>query len=245
MSFWITSRPPARVAVVARPGWLNFSFAVRLTPAMNADTSGRSASVEIIGGGAVQRLLGQSRLHDVEPLVQIHHQPMQAVGAALPRLHHRRDGGGIEADRLSPLRQRREQLVEPPGETVGACGEHRRRHHAHVVRDAREDPRGAGHATRASHHARAGDDAVEIGIVDAAGDALTLQRRRALLGMLGMRQRHLQQREGVFQAVIGRERRVEAHRGLQFALADRVQYLGFHLGPLFSVWRHPIGTRRT
>ena len=39
--------PSARVAVVARPGWTNFSFAVRLSPAMKAGTKGRSASARL------------------------------------------------------------------------------------------------------------------------------------------------------------------------------------------------------
>ena len=96
MSFWITSRPPERVAVVARPGWANFSFAVRLSPVMKARTSGRSASAQAVDGGAVQRLLGHRRLQTVESLVQVHHQPMQAVCIVMPRLHHRRDSVGIE-----------------------------------------------------------------------------------------------------------------------------------------------------
>jgi hypothetical protein len=69
---------------------------------------------------------------------------------------------------------------------------------------------------------------VEIGIVDAAFDALALQRRRRLVRMVGMGQRHLQQGEDVFHAVIGRQRRIERGRGLQFLRADRGQNLGLH-----------------
>ena len=82
---------------------------------------------EIVGGGAVQRLLGQRRLHGIEPLMQIHHQAMQAVGPVMPGLHHCRNGVGIDQI-VVRLGQRAKQSIEPRGEPVRLGGEHGRGH---------------------------------------------------------------------------------------------------------------------
>ena len=130
--------------------------------------------VEVVGGGAVEGFFGEVGLQGVELLVQVHHQPVQAVGVAMAGAHHRRGGGGIEQV-VCCGRQGLQQLFQPCGEAGGFGCEHRGGHQAHVFGDAGEDPGGAGDTAGFADHARRRDDAVEIGIVDAAGDALLLQ----------------------------------------------------------------------
>ena len=111
--------------------------------------------------------------------------------------------------------QRGEQGLEPsPRSRLGFVASTgaaiRRRSSAMRASDPRRPRHAAGFPHPCAHSATG---AVEIRIVDAAGDALALQRRRrSASGMLGVIERHLQQRENVFEPVIGRQRGVERRR---------------------------------
>ena len=132
------------------------------------------------------------------------------------------------------------QMLQPCSEFVRIGVKRGRRHKPHIGGDARQDLSGALHTAGFPHPARRGDGAIEIRIIDSAGVALPLQRRRRMLRMLGVVQSHLQKRKQVFHSVIGGKRGVERRRRLQFALADRGQNLGLHrryLGCIKVVWR--------
>ena len=203
----------------------------QLRGAIDAGHEGRDQRAirrrQIVGRCPVQRFLGQHRLHGIELLVQIHHQAMQAVRAVVPGVHHCGDRVGI--DQVVGRRwQRAKQDIDPRGEPVRLRGGYGRSHRAYVVGDARDDPGGTGQPTEYSMQTCSGHNGVEVRIVDAAGNAFSLQGGGRLVWMRGMRECHLQQGEGELYPIIRCQRLVQRRRGLQAGLPDRGQDLRHH-----------------
>ncbi len=202
---------------------------------------------QAVDRGAVQGFLRQRHLLRVQRFVQVHHELVQAVGAAVPQAGHRGERAGVQQVVLGG-RHGFQQRVEPggdvgvPGGVPGGApgGQHRRGHHPQVGGDARQQPRGARHEVARALAAGGGDHGVELKVVDAAGDALALQVVGGLLGVIGVRQRGLQQGEGEFDPVVGCQRGVHRPRTAQPVFADRRQHLGLHrISPRIAeaVWR--------
>ena len=91
------------------------------------------------------------------------------------------------------------------------------------------------HTDVLAHRNRAFDRGVEASIVNPRGQALLLQACGRLIGMPRVSDRHLQEREGIFDPVVRCEPGVQSAALLETGFAQRRQNLCLHWSAPWSV----------